>query len=53
MELAECLGVERNTVYRRVKSGVIPCVRVGAAIRIPRSYLDQLNAQAQRAVGDA
>jgi excisionase family DNA binding protein len=33
-EAAERLGVSVNTVRRRVKSGEIPCTRIGKALRI-------------------
>jgi excisionase family DNA binding protein len=33
-DAAERLGVSVNTVRRRVKSGDIPCTRIGKAVRI-------------------
>lgn len=34
-EVAQMLRISRKTVYRLVKSGSLPAVRLGAYIRIP------------------
>lgn len=39
-EYAERLNVSPYTVYREIKKGTIPHVRVGKAIRIPLSALE-------------
>lgn len=54
-EAAERLGVSVNTVRRRVKSGEIPCTRIGKVLRIDLSkvrVLDQgeVDEMAQRAM---
>ena len=54
-EAAERLGVSVNTVRRRVKSGEIPCTRIGKVLRIDLSkvrVLDQeeVEEMAQRAM---
>ena len=46
-DAAERLGVSVNTVRRRVKSGDIPCTRIGKAVRIDLTKvrpLDQVEA---------
>lgn len=42
LQVAELLGVCRETIYRRVAVGDIPHVRVGNKIRIHRLTLTQL-----------
>jgi excisionase family DNA binding protein len=54
-EAAERLGVSVNTVRRRVKSGEIPCTRIGKVLRLDLSkvrVLDQeeVEEMAQRAM---
>jgi excisionase family DNA binding protein len=54
-EAAERLGVSVNTIRRRVKSGEIPCTRIGKVLRIDLSkvrVLDQeeVEEMAQRAM---
>ena len=39
-EVAEYLRVNPQTVYRQAKSGQLPAVRIGRAIRFRRSELD-------------
>lgn len=39
LQVAELLGVCRETIYRRVADGEIPHVRVGNKIRIHRTTL--------------
>jgi excisionase family DNA binding protein len=38
-ETADMLGVSRQTVYRLCHRGVLPSVRVGGQVRIPRTEL--------------
>lgn len=40
-EVAELLGLAPETVYRKVKSGEIPAIRVGGSLRFPASLLDR------------
>ncbi len=39
-EVAEYLRVNPQTVYRKAKSGELPAVRIGRAIRFRRSELE-------------
>ena len=39
-EVAEYLRVNPQTVYRKAKSGELPAVRIGRAIRFRRAELD-------------
>lgn len=44
-EVAEILGVDINSVYDMVRSGVLPAVRIGETgkrIRIPKKFVDDL-----------
>jgi excisionase family DNA binding protein len=38
-QTAVALGVSRETVYRLVRDGRLPCVRVGGQIRVPKRAL--------------
>jgi excisionase family DNA binding protein len=40
-EAAATLGVSRYTVYRLIRSGQLPSVRVGGQLRIPKRVLAQ------------
>jgi excisionase family DNA binding protein len=40
LQVARLFGVSRSLVYKLVDSGKLPCVRLGAAVRIPRSALE-------------
>lgn len=40
-EVAQMLGVSRNTVYGWIERGGLECFRSGAVIRITRSQLDR------------
>ncbi|MEE8550029.1 MAG: helix-turn-helix domain-containing protein [Gemmatimonadota bacterium] len=42
LEAAELLGLGRHTAYEGVRSGVIPSVRVGRRILVPRVALEKL-----------
>jgi excisionase family DNA binding protein len=39
-ELAEYLRLDRQTVYRKFRSGELPGVRIGKAIRFKRDVID-------------
>ena len=47
VEVAKILRVGRNTAYRLVQNGAIPCVRFGRKIVIPRDALSEFLTQAQ------
>lgn len=38
-EAAELVGVQRETIYRHVRRGILPAVRLGRSIRIPEAEL--------------
>lgn len=40
-ELAEYLGLAKDTVYRKVKAGEIPGVRIGRIWRFPQDLIDE------------
>lgn len=44
------LGIGRSTLYELLATGELRCVRIGRAVRIPRSELEQFVA---RLAGDA
>lgn len=45
-ELAEMLGVGRNTAYELVRCGAVPSVKVGRQIRISKqSVIDYISTQ--------
>ena len=37
-EAAEILKVHRNTIYRAIREGTIPHIKIGSQFRIPCSY---------------
>ena len=39
-EVAECLRIHPNTVYRWCRSGDLPAIRLGTTIRIKREDLE-------------
>ncbi|QSO50851.1 helix-turn-helix domain-containing protein [Alicyclobacillus curvatus] len=41
LEVAEILKVHRMTVYQMVREKQLSCVRIGSAIRIPQSAIDE------------
>lgn len=41
-EVAEILGIGRNTAYDCCRNGEIPTVRIGGRILIPRAAIDDL-----------
>ena len=40
-EVAELLGVHRNTIYIQIKRGSIPVVYVGAKPLVPMKWIDE------------
>jgi excisionase family DNA binding protein len=40
-EVAERLGVSRKSVYRLVRSGELPAVKIGHAVRVDPDELEQ------------
>ena len=40
-EVAVALGVGRATAYELMKSGVLPSVKIGRSIHVPRAALEQ------------
>jgi excisionase family DNA binding protein len=42
LEVAEILGIGRNTAYEVCRNGEIPTIRVGGRVLIPRSAIDEL-----------
>lgn len=49
-EVYEITGFSRVTLYRAISRNEIPTVRIGAAMRIPKSWVDQQLASATTAV---
>jgi len=48
-EVAEMLGVHPATIRRLVGRGELPAIRVGAAVRVPRGFVEGLLASATTA----
>lgn len=42
VEVAEILGIGRNTAYESCRNGEIPTIKIGGRILIPRSAVDDL-----------
>jgi excisionase family DNA binding protein len=40
-ELAEQLGISRNSLYKAIKRGQVPCIRLGGRIILPRPAIDE------------
>jgi excisionase family DNA binding protein len=40
-EVAEILRLSKMTVYRMVNSGVLPALKVGRSVRIPKHVVDE------------
>ena len=45
-KVAKILGISRVHAYALIEKGEIPAIRLGSAIRIPRTWLDALAKQA-------
>lgn len=41
-EAAKVLGIGRNTAYEAVRTGEIPCLRVGGRILVPKAAVNRL-----------
>lgn len=50
-ELAEILNLGRTATYQLVRSGKIPTVRIGGAIRIPVDALERWIAEQSGTIG--
>ena len=40
-EAAKLLSLGRTTIFQMMASGELPCVRVGRAVRVPRTALER------------
>lgn len=40
-QAAKLLSLGRTTVFQMMASGELPCVRIGRAVRVPRSALER------------
>ena len=47
----DALNISYPTLIRRVKANAIPCVRIGKALRFPRSYFEALEREAMESAG--
>lgn len=47
-EVAEALGISRMSAYAAVRVGVIPSIRIGRRVLVPRVALDRLIETAAR-----
>jgi excisionase family DNA binding protein len=45
-EAGELLGLGRNAAYEAVRKGVIPVIRIGRTLRVPKAAFDRLLEQA-------
>jgi excisionase family DNA binding protein len=45
LQVSRRTGFSRSLIYKKVSSGELPCLRLGKAIRIPRSALETLRAE--------
>ena len=52
-QLASVLHVSAITVWRKIKSGEIPAVRLGKRILIPGAYFEELKNKALQSTGAA
>lgn len=41
-EVSKRLGIGRTTAYTLAKRGVIPCIRLGGRVLVPRAALEEL-----------
>ena len=41
-EAARALGIGRNTAYEAVRTGELPCLRVGGRILVPKAAVNRL-----------
>ena len=52
-EVAETMRVSKMTVYRLVRGGELPAVRVGRSFRVPQDALEAYLAASSFEVGDS
>ena len=45
-ETMHVLGISYSTLLRKVKSGEIPFIKIGKALRFPQSYFEELERKA-------
>jgi excisionase family DNA binding protein len=50
-EVARRLGIGRTTAYKLIRTGVLPCVRIGRAVRVDQAVLGGWIAGLAAAVG--
>ena len=50
-EVARRLGIGRTTAYKLIRTGVLPCVRIGRAVRVEQAVLVGWVARQAAAVG--
>lgn len=48
VSVGQLLGIGRNTAYKLIRKGVIPSLRLGKKIRVPKAALDELLRNPQR-----
>lgn len=41
-EVAEAIGISKNSAYEAIRNGEIPALRIGRRIVVPKRVLDQL-----------
>ena len=51
-EVGQVLGIGRSLVYGLIAQGVIPSVRLGRTIRVPRASLEKWIVDHEKAKGD-
>ena len=52
MEAAEVLGIGRSLMYALIAQGVIPSVRLGRTLRVPKASLEKWISDQEKARGD-
>jgi excisionase family DNA binding protein len=51
-EVGQALGIGRSLVYGLIAQGVIPSVRLGRSIRVPKASLEKWIVDHEKAKGD-
>jgi excisionase family DNA binding protein len=41
-EASDALSVSRSTLYQLIQQGVVPVVRIGRSVRVPRQALERI-----------
>lgn len=44
-EAAEALGISRSHAYELIQAGKLPVVRLGAAVRVPKPWVEKFVAE--------